>query len=76
MSLPVRTRDFTGGYNPRTRHQHRLSSSSIPQHRHSTLHTNTSPPTRHEPRQAGLHLDFIIIGGGSFHVIVSCTLFN
>ena len=74
MSSPFRTRDFTGGYNPRARHQHRLSSGSISQHR--TLHTDTSPPTRHEPRQASLLLDFIIVGGGLFHVIVSCTVFN
>lgn len=67
MSSPFRTRDFSGGYTPHARHQHRSSSSGTFQHH--TLHTSTSPPTRHEPRQAGLHLDFIIIGGGLFHIL-------
>lgn len=70
MSSPFRTRDFSGGYNPHGRHQHRSSSSGTFQHH--TLHNsnaNASPPTRHEPRQAGLHLDFIIIGGGLLHVL-------
>jgi len=71
MSSPFRTRDFSGGYNPHGRHQHRSSSSGTFQH-HTLHNSNASPPTRHEPRQASLHLDFIIIGGGLLHVL--CTL--
>src|SRR5579863_5737235 len=67
MSSPFRTRDFSGGYTPQARHRHRSSSSGTFQH--LTPHTNTSPPTRHEPRQASLHLDFVIIGGGLFHIL-------
>jgi hypothetical protein len=70
MSSPFRTRDFSGGYNPHTHRRHRSSSSGTFQHH--TSHTNATPPTRHEPRQAGLLLDFIIIGGGLFHVL--CTM--
>jgi len=64
MNYPFRARDFSGAPNPHPRRQHRSSSSASFQH---PPHTSNAPPT-HEPRQASLNLDFIIIGGGLFHV--------
>jgi hypothetical protein len=65
MNSPFRTRGFsTVGSNPHVRRQHRSSSSAS--YHHPSHTTNASPPP---PRQAGLHLDFIIIGGGLLHVL-------
>src|SRR6266851_6381825 len=65
MNYPFRARDFSGASNPNPRRQHRSSSSASFQH---PPHTSNAPPSRPEPRQASLHLDFIIVGGGLFHV--------
>jgi len=62
MELPFRARDLSGGP---SRHQHRHSSSGS--FRRTFHAVDLTSPVHDTPRQASLCLDFIIVGGGSFH---------
>jgi hypothetical protein len=67
MNLSFRPRGSSVGStsHPR-RHRHHRSSSNIT-YPHTSHSSDPSLHTSHEPRQASLQLDFIIVGGGLFY---------
>jgi hypothetical protein len=62
-----RPRDFDISPDPLARSHHRSSPSAS--FRHPPHGINVPAPARDPSRQAELHLDFLIIGGGLFYVL-------